>query len=320
LENAVRQSVLICCVFWLCFALPSLSVYSQTKTAIKPAGQSSVTMTVPNPAVEAIKKEIVAFADAFNKRDAKAVAAFWSAEGEYVDDNGRAFVGRNTIETYYTELLKEIPDVKLKLVSDSIRLLGDTVAVEDGQAVLEPKPKGDNGSSKYTAIYTKVGNRWLLASVRDSNIDTASPSNDLVDLEWLIGDWTAEENGTTTESKCRWIVDKQFVERSYTTTMIDGSKTSGLQIIGWNPQANRMQSWSFTADGGSAIGVWSAIDSGWAAKVIGTTGSGDSTSAVNTLKRIDDNAYAWQSTDRTIGDVNLPDTNEVVIRRVKLKK
>lgn len=277
-------------------------------------------MTVTNPAVEAIKKEIAAFADAFNKRDAKAVASFWSAEGEYVDDTGRAFVGRNAIEAYYTELLKETPDVKLKLVSDSIRLLGDTVAVEDGQAVLEPKPQGVDGANKYTAIYTKVGNRWLLASVRDSYVNTASPANDLADLEWLIGDWTAEENGAITESKCRWVANKQFVERSYTTTMVDGSVTSGLQIIGWNPQSNKIQSWSFTADGGNAIGVWAAIDSGWAARVNGTTGTGEVTSAVNTLKRIDDNAYAWQSTTRTIGDVSLPDTNEVVIRRVKSKK
>lgn len=277
-------------------------------------------MTVTNPAVEAIKKEIAAFADAFNKRDAKAVASFWSAEGEYVDDTGRAFVGRNAIEAYYTELLKETPDVKLKLVSDSIRLLGDTVAVEDGQAVLEPKPQGVDGANKYTAIYTKVGNRWLLASVRDSYVNTASPANDLADLEWLIGDWTAEENGAITESKCRWVANKQFVERSYTTTMVDGSVTSGLQIIGLNPQSNKIQSWSFTADGGNAIGVWAAIDSGWAARVNGTTGTGDVTSAVNTLKRIDDNAYAWQSTTRTIGDVSLPDTNEVVIRRVKSKK
>jgi hypothetical protein len=102
--------------------------------------------------------------------------------------------------------------------------------------------------------------------------------------------------------------------------MVDGSVTSGLQIIGWNPQSNKIQSWSFTADGGNAIGVWAAIDSGWAARVNGTTGTGDVTSAVNTLKRIDDNAYAWQSTTRTIGDVSLPDTNEVVIRRVKSKK
>jgi hypothetical protein len=156
--------------------------------------------------------------------------------------------------------------------------------------------------------------------VRDSSVDASSSSAALADLEWLIGEWTAEDNGVRTDSKCRWIANNKFVERSYSTTQLDGSVTTGMQIIGWNSQSGHVQSWNFAADGGHAIGIWSATDGGWLAKIAGTTGDNVSTTAVNVLRRLDDNAYVWQSLDRTIGEIGLPDTDEVIMRRKPLGK
>jgi hypothetical protein len=164
-------------------------------------------------------------------------------------------------------------------------------------------------------VHVKVDGKWLLASVRDTLVDASPSSADLADLEWLIGDWTAEDGGVRTDSKCRWVVNNKFVERSYSTTQLDGTVASGLQIIGWNAQSNHIQSWNFTADGGHAIGIWSATEGGWLAKVSGTTGANVSTTAVNVLRRLDDNAYSWQSIDRIVGEIRLPDTDEVIIRR-----
>jgi hypothetical protein len=47
------------------------------------------------------------------------------------------------------------------------------------------------------------------------------------------------------------------------------------------------------------------------------TGAGIPTSAVNHLSRLDDNAYAWQSVERYLGELALPDTGEVVIKRLQ---
>ena len=105
-----------------------------------------------------------------------------------------------------------------------------------------------------------------------------------------------------TEFVCRWTVDDRFIERSYTTTQVDGTQTSGLQLIGWNPQRGYVQSWDFSPDGGHAVGVWSPTDDGWQANVQGMTGEGISTAAVNRLTRLDDNAYVWQSLRRFLGE------------------
>ena len=47
----------------------------------------------------------------------------------------------------------------------------------------------------------------------------------------------------------------------------------------------------------------------------GVTGDGLNTASVNTLTRLDDNAYVWQSFQRRIGDTELPDTDEVIMKR-----
>jgi uncharacterized protein (TIGR02246 family) len=294
--------------------------YSQTSTNTPTALKVPAAKTTSDALAEAIRNEVAASVLAFSKRDAKAVAAFWTKDCEYVDESGKAYAGREDIEKLYAELFKAHPAVKLQLITDSVRMLGESAAIEDGQAIVQLDPSAASNVNKYTAVHVKVEGKWLLASVRESLADMSSPSDDLADLEWLIGEWTSEENGVRTESKCRWIVNKKFVERSYTTTLTNGSVSTGLQIIGWNSQSNHVQSWNYSPDGGHAIGIWSAIDGGWSAKVIGTTGQGIPTIAVNLLKRLDDNAYVWQSIERTIGESSLPDTDEVVIRRKSTRK
>ena len=52
----------------------------------------------------------------------------------------------------------------------------------------------------------------------------------------------------------------------------------------------------------------------------GMTGDGVSTTSTNLLRRLDDNAYVWQSVDRTVGGVTVSDTEEVVLRRQPVTK
>jgi hypothetical protein len=107
------------------------------------------------------------------------------------------------------------------------------------------------------------------------------------------------------------VANKSLVERKYTMTHVDGTKTSGVQLIGWNPQEGHVQSWNFSSDGGHAVGVWSAEQGGWIAEMQGVTGDGTPTTSVNMFTRLDDNAYAWQSVQRAAGGIVLPDTDEV---------
>ena len=265
--------------------------------------------------LDAIRAGSGAFVNAFNKGDAKAVAALWTEDGEYLDDSGHSVSGRTEIEKEYADFFKANPKSQIKIVIDSVRLLSDSAAIENGHSFVEPAPVGAPEVSQYTAVHVKVDGKWLMASVRDTVVETPSTYSNIADLEWLIGTWVAEEHGTKIESVCRWVANKSFVERRYTATHTDGTKTSGLELIGWNPQQGHVQSWTFSPDGGHSIGTWSPTEEGWSAEMQGVTGDGVSTHSVNFLTRLDYQAYVWQSVQRAVGEIALPDTDEVVIKR-----
>jgi uncharacterized protein (TIGR02246 family) len=263
----------------------------------------------------AIRAATAAFVEAFNKKDSKAVVEFWALEGEYIDEDGEIVKGRSAIAERYNEFFKEMPNAKLRLTVDSVRVLGTNAAIEEGQSYVDPAPVGAVGIHKYTAVYVKADGKWRMVSLRDTWEESPDENVNLADLEFLIGKWVAEEHGARSESDCRWIADKKFVERQYTTRHADGTTASGLQIIGWDAQSNSIRSWNFSPDGSHATGLWSPIEDGWRAEIQGTTSDGAPTSTVNILMKLDDNAYSWQSVQRQIGGQALPDTGEIVIKR-----
>ncbi|MCC9607962.1 SgcJ/EcaC family oxidoreductase [Blastopirellula sp. JC732] len=279
------------------------------------AKEAPVAQTDQNEDLSAIREQSKAFVTAFNAGDAAAVAAMWTEHGQYVDDSGRSYIGRKAIEAAYADHFKQHPGMKIDLKIDSLHLLSDEAALEEGRTLVTPVSDGDPGFNAYSAIHVKIDGKWQMASVRDRWVAMPSAHRNIADLEWLIGKWSAEEFGVQIDSECRWIANKSFVERSYTTTSPGGAKASGVQLIGWNPIQGRIQSWNFSPDGGHAVGLWTPIKNGFVAEMRGVTGGGLPTESVNTLTKLDDNAYVWQSTGRSIGGTPLPDTGEVVIKR-----
>lgn len=263
-------------------------------------------------AIEAASKAFVA---AFNAHDAAAVAAAWTVDGAYVDETGETYEGREAIEKEYADFFAANPGVKLRLFVDSIRLLSDDAAMEDGRAFVDSPDGASPAFGKYVAVHVKTDGKWLMSLVRDTRVEVASAHANVADLEWLIGEWSAEDRGVSMTSVCRWVANKSFVERKYALTQPDGTTTAGVQIIGWNPETGRVQSWAFNSDGGHAVGVWSPVENGWSAETVGTTGEGASTRATNHLTKLDDGAYAWRSTDRSVNGIPLPDTEEIVMKR-----
>lgn len=266
--------------------------------------------------LQAIRQSSQLFVAAFNKGDAKAVAALWTPTGEYVDDAGQVFAGRAAIEAEYARFFQAHPGHKMKLIIDSLKLLSGAAAMEDGRALLDPEPAGAPAISKYTVVHVKVDGKWLMSSVRDTHVPTPSAYGHLQDLEWLIGSWEAEEHGAKQEVTCRWIANKSFFERSYRVTKGGQVTAAGVQIVGWNPQLGAPQSWLFVSDGGQATGKWTPRENGWMIESHGMLADGTPTTAVTTFTKLDDDAFAWQSLSRTAGGRPLPDTEEIVLKRV----
>ncbi len=142
-------------------------------------------------AEKAVRSTAASFAEAFDRGDAKAVAALWTAEGSLVDEAGQLVKGRGAIEAKYADFFKQHPGAKIRVTVRSIEFPAPGVAVEDGVAELASPQGGSQSASRYTVVHTLAGGKWLMASVREAASEPATGSAGLEALSGLIGQWVA---------------------------------------------------------------------------------------------------------------------------------
>src|SRR5262245_33125348 len=78
-----------------------------------------------------IRQTAEEFTAAFNHGDARAVAALWTPDGEYVDEGGNVTKGREAIAKAYAAFFKEHPKAQMGVSIHSIRFLSPDAAIED---------------------------------------------------------------------------------------------------------------------------------------------------------------------------------------------
>jgi uncharacterized protein (TIGR02246 family) len=266
----------------------------------------------------AIRKTVESYTAAFNKRDAKAVAAHWLPEAIYVDpDSRKQIVGRKAIEKHFAGEFAEVKGAKLTVAVESIRFISPHVALEQGRAnVLEPGK--EPSKVRYSAIHVKRDGKWLLDRVTDED-DTLAPSNyeKLKELEWLVGHWVDndDDDETTVEIACKWAKNQNFLVRTYTVTLRDQISVSGVQMIGWDPSAKQIRSWTFDSDGSFGEGFWTKKGKSWFIQTKETEPDGRKSSALNILTFIDNDNFTWGSIDRQSGGVLLPNIADMPVTR-----
>src|SRR5688572_30448986 len=79
-----------------------------------------------------VQKALDAFVAAFGKGDAKAVGAQFTADGEYISDDGTTYRGRAALEKDYAEFFAKNPTNALEVDVDSIRFPSRDTAVVEG--------------------------------------------------------------------------------------------------------------------------------------------------------------------------------------------
>jgi uncharacterized protein (TIGR02246 family) len=268
----------------------------------------------------AIRKSDEAYVEAYNKRDAKALAALWSPEAVYIDpETGNEFVGREEIEKEFADTFAGLKDAKLEVNVESIRFLSPNVAVENGTARVI-YPEGEPDESSYAALFVKREGKWLLDRVTEE--ETSPPPEpppssyeQLKELEWMIGSWIDQDQDATVQTDCDWTKNQNFINRSFAVVVGEEVDMAGMQIIGWDPIAKQIRSWIFDSDGGYSEGKWTRKGDRWFVQQNGTLPDGGTTSAVNIIKRIDDNQFTWQSVNREVNGDILPNVDEVLVVR-----
>lgn len=265
----------------------------------------------------ALFKNAEAFVAAFHKGDARALAAFWTPNGDYTDQNGRNIKGRQAIEATFKELFDENQGLKLRININSIRFLTPTVAIEDGSTEVLPA-NGPPSRARYTVVHVKKDGQWLFESVRDAIYVSPTHYDNLRGLEWTIGDWaTQAETGEGAHLSFAWAPHQNFLINTFTTTFKNVSLGSGTQWIGWDPVARQIRSWTFETSGGFGEATWKKDGNRFVIQMNMTERDGTKMTATNIVTRLDADTVGWQSTNRTVDGKPVPDIKEIRLKRVK---
>jgi uncharacterized protein (TIGR02246 family) len=297
-----------------------VSVLAATAAVAGASASAAWAADSPDRAKEeaALSKRAEAFVEAFHKGDAKAVAAFWTTDGDYVTESGQQLKGREAIEKAFKELFTQHKGLKVRIDSLSLRFVTPDVAVEDGISSVLNADGGPPSQSRYTIIHVKKDNEWLLSSVRDAPYTAPSNHDKLNGLEWAIGDWaTDSEKGETARVSFEWASSENFVVSTFTTTFKDIAIGGGTQWIGWDPEAKKVRSWTFENNGGFGEGTWAHDGDKWTVKATGVLQDGKKLTATHIITRTDDDTFTFQSKDRTEDGKALPDVKPIKFKRAK---
>jgi len=124
------------------------------------------------PQVPAVHARAMEFKAAWDRNDAKALAAFWTADGDLINPFGRVAKGRTEIEKLFqdeqTTIMKGTTFV---FVADSAREIAPDVAVADWDVEITGM-KGPDGAAMppfknhVTVVWVKHGGQWWAAAAR----------------------------------------------------------------------------------------------------------------------------------------------------------
>jgi uncharacterized protein (TIGR02246 family) len=110
--------------------------------------------------------------EAWNKADAKMLAALWLTDGDYVSSTGRMATGRDQVEKAFAEQWAAIyRRTRIAHTLTRIRFLGRDVAIADGAFEITGMKDASgralgSRSGLTTIVASRKGDRWYVATLR----------------------------------------------------------------------------------------------------------------------------------------------------------
>jgi uncharacterized protein (TIGR02246 family) len=268
-------------------------------------------------AIDKLTKEMLR---AFNDHDAAAIASHWTAEGEFIRNDGEPLHGRAEIEKGYAGYFKTLKGkTRLELQSDNLRFPSADTAVTEVTLWLKNEEGEVIASSWRNTLLVREGGQWKVAIAREWDRDTSLDVS-LGELAWLIGTWHAANKEREVTTVYEWDENKAFIRGKY--TLKEGNKVieSGTQYIGKDNAESTIRSWVFQSDGGFGGGVWTREGKKWTVDVYGVMSNGTELTATNIYIHVDPNTYTWQSVDQALDGLPIADTVPIKITKQKPAK
>jgi uncharacterized protein (TIGR02246 family) len=259
------------------------------------------------------------FLAAFERGDAKAVAAFWAPDGEYVNPEGRHYKGRSAIEKLYEKVFADRKGARLTIIVASDRQVTPDVKLEEGLTEVSSPEGGPPSVAAFSAVLVKQDGQWYFERVRESIAHPPSNAEHFEDIDWLIGDWAGESDkkGESATASYSWADNKNFIVSTFATRLGGIPVIGGTQWIAWDAVDKQIRSFTFYSKGGFGEAVWTQDGGKWLIKITARSADGKKLSATNVLARLDADHATWQVTGLTVDGKRLPDFPPMKLKRVK---
>ena len=264
----------------------------------------------------AIQKTALDFADAFNKADAKALAAMWTDNGESREASGQTFVGRAAIEKAYAEYFKANTGAQIDVLVKSIRFPAADLAVEEGVVRMTRRAKDLPTSVSYVAVHVREKGQWKIALSSEG----AGGMDRLEDLDWLLGAWTTKVKDDNVTFHFARDAKKAVITAKFTRQAGGKDPVSGNIRIALDPETGRIRSWGFEDDGAHSQSLWQNDGKSWILDSRGVLANGTPVAERIVLQRVGPDVITWRAIDRVVGDAHLTDTTPMRLTRVATKK
>jgi uncharacterized protein (TIGR02246 family) len=312
----VAGSVLLAVVAFLTIQVRSAA---QSKTAEpdkqpekQPAKAADAKDTKHSDDEAAIRKATADFMKTVEKGDAKAVAAAWTEDGEYIDDDGTTLRGRAAIEAAYARDFAKKKIGKVEIIIESIRFPSKDTAIEEGYAKRYRDGSEHPTCSRYSVLHVREGGKWLMAVLREWPDEGVA----LRDLDWLIGSWESKTEDTEVRTTYTWDANKNSI-RCQITIKAPAKTIAGTQILLKDPRTGQLRAWIFDDDGGFGDSTWTRDGKRWVIAASGVQADGGELTATNILTPVDKDSFTWQSTERTLDGEALANIPPIKVTRVK---
>ena len=279
--------------------------------------QETSTEEKPDPTADeqAVRAAIRSYVDAFNKHDAKALAAHWTLTGEFITPAGQQLKGHRQLEQEFAANFADSKDVKLELLEPTVQFLSPNVVVEHGTAVVT-RGDAEGVQTDYEAIHVRTAKGWKMDSVREvESLGPESHYEQLKDLEWMIGEWVDADDQATIETTCKWSKNQNFITRSFKVYIEDQIGLEGTQIIGWDPAQRTIRSWLFDSQGGFGVAAWSKNGNRWLVRGVRVLADGRRGSSTTVIEQVDDNTFTMRSIGRQLDGELMPNIGPIKVVR-----
>ncbi len=270
-----------------------------------------------SPQEAVIKHAADALLAAHKRSDAKAFAAIFTPDGEYVDAHGAVFHGRKAIADEFAAFFRDTPGSAMEIEIVSARAIARNLIASECTTRFRSSEDATVIPGKCRLVCAREGDLWLVASLHESDDASEASSHhaQVSQLEWLVGDWIGEGRNSHVHFSCRWDESGNYLLRDFTVEVAEAKPLSGTQRIGYDPITQRLKIWVFDSAGGFSEGYFNRDGDTWVLRTSGVTFDGHVASTTNVYTQVDKFRMTSETTDRFVSGERIPDAEKLTIVR-----